>query len=147
MWYPSKGHAIRVARSWAKAQKIESTVRRYWWDPGKNSRKIAESTGRLPPTPTLHKAAKQPMAAKFGEPAAMSPKTEVIPIVRLNANRRPKRSPVDVSHVSITPVYSSTYIRSPRKWRQQVAQCSETMKEAAVWMARTRLLSQVESRT
>ena len=59
---------------------------------------MAESTGRFPPTPTLHKAAKQPIAAKLGEPAATRPKTEVMPIVRLNAHRRPKRSPADVSH-------------------------------------------------
>ena len=59
---------------------------------------MAESTGRFPPTPTLHKAAKQPIAAKLGEPAAIRPKTEVMPIVRLNAHRGPKRSPRDVSH-------------------------------------------------
>ena len=53
---------------------------------------MAESTGKFPPTPTLHKAAKQPIAAKLGEPAAMRPKTEVMPIVRLNAHRRPKMS-------------------------------------------------------
>ena len=60
---------------------------------------MAESTGRFPPTPTLHKAAKQPIAAKLGDPAAMRPKTEVMPIVRLNASRRPKISPKDISHV------------------------------------------------
>ena len=60
---------------------------------------MAESTGKFPPTPTLHNAAKQPIAAKLGEPAAMRPKTEVMPIVRLKANRRPKRSPFGVSIV------------------------------------------------
>lgn len=78
---------------------------------------MAESTGRFPPTPTLHKAAKQPIAAKFGEPAAIRPKTEVMPIVRLNAHRRPKRSPVDVSRVSVSLCYPTTegaYIQSPR---------------------------------
>ena len=33
------------------------------------------------------------MAAKLGELAAIRPKTDVIPIVRLNAHRRPKMSP------------------------------------------------------
>lgn len=75
---------------------------------------MAESTGRFPPTPTLHKAAKQPIAAKLGEPAAMRPKTEVMAIVRLNAHRRPKRSPAEVSHVSVTLWYSTTYIQSPK---------------------------------
>jgi hypothetical protein len=52
----------------------------------------AESTGRLPPTPKLHNAAKQPMAAKLGDPAAIIPKTAVIPRVALNASLRPKIS-------------------------------------------------------
>lgn len=52
----------------------------------------AESTGRLPPTPKLHNAAKQPIAAKLGDPAAMRPKTAVTPSVTLNASRRPKMS-------------------------------------------------------
>jgi hypothetical protein len=30
---------------------MDKTVRRYWWDPGRNSRKMALSTGKLPPTP------------------------------------------------------------------------------------------------
>ena len=59
---------------------------------GRNSRKMAESTGRLPPTPKDQNAAKQPRAAKLGEPAAMRPQTAVMPIVRLNAHRRPKIS-------------------------------------------------------
>lgn len=59
---------------------------------GRNSKKIAESTGRLPPTPILHKAAKVPIAAKFGDPADINPKTEVIPIVKLNAHLLPKIS-------------------------------------------------------
>jgi hypothetical protein len=53
---------------------------------------MAESTGRFPPTPTLHSAAKTPMAAKLGLPAAIMPKTAVMPIVRLKAHRRPKMS-------------------------------------------------------
>jgi len=53
---------------------------------------MAESTGRLPPTPIDHNAAKQPIAAKFGEPAEIRPNTAVMPIVRLKAQRRPKIS-------------------------------------------------------
>jgi len=53
---------------------------------------MAESTGKFPPTPKLHKAAKVPTAAKFGEPAAMRPKTAVIPKVRLKPHLRPKIS-------------------------------------------------------
>ena len=52
---------------------------------------MAESTGRFPPTPTDRNAANTPIAAKFGDPAAMKPKTAVTPVVRLNAHRRPKR--------------------------------------------------------
>lgn len=71
-----------------------------------DSRKMAESTGRFPPTPTDHKAAKVPMAAKFGLLAAIIPNTAVIPMVRLKAhllpnmsqpkpqNTAPKRSPM-----------------------------------------------------
>ena len=65
---------------------MDRMVRRYWCEPGRNSRKIAESTGRLPPTPMLHSAANVATAAKLGEPAEMSPKTAVMPIVRLNAH-------------------------------------------------------------
>jgi len=67
-------------------------VRRYWCDPGKNSRKMALSTGKLPPTPMDQSAAKIEIAAKFGLLAAIRPNTAVIPIVRLKAHRRPKMS-------------------------------------------------------
>ena len=92
MRFPSSGHATRVAKTCARAQWIERIVNRYWWDPGRNSRKIAESTGKFPPTPTDHKAAKVPMAAKFGLLAAIIPKTAVIPMVRLKAHLLPKMS-------------------------------------------------------
>jgi hypothetical protein len=90
--FPSRGHATSVAKTWASAQSIDRMVSRYWCDPGKNSRKMAESTGKLPPTPTDQSAAKTPMAAKFGLLAASMPKTDVIAIVRLKAHRRPKMS-------------------------------------------------------
>ncbi len=116
VWYPSSGHAIKPANSCAKAQKTDRTVRRYWCEPGKNSRKMAESTGRFPPTPTLQNAAKTAIAAKFGDPAAINPKTEVIPIVRLKAHRRPKTSPdrcqrytlfMKGNHTAKAPEYSA----------------------------------------
>jgi hypothetical protein len=53
---------------------------------------MAESIGRLPPTPTDHNAAKQPMTVKFGEPVEPRPKIAVMPIVKLEAQRRPKIS-------------------------------------------------------
>jgi hypothetical protein len=73
-------------------QSMERMVSRYWCVPGRNSRNKAESTGRLPPTPTLQRAAKLPMAAKLGLLAAIMPKTAVMPIVKLKAHRRPKTS-------------------------------------------------------
>ena len=54
---PRMGQAIKVAITCASAQSIERTVSKYWCDPGRNSRKIALSTGRLPPTPKDQKAA------------------------------------------------------------------------------------------
>lgn len=53
---------------------------------------MAESTGRLPPTPTDQSAANTPIAAKLGDPAAIRPNTPVTPMVRLKAHRRPKMS-------------------------------------------------------
>jgi len=53
---------------------------------------LALSTGRFPPTPIDQSAAKVPMAAKFGLPAAANPNTAVMPMVRLKAQRRPKMS-------------------------------------------------------
>lgn len=49
-------------------------------------------TGKFPPTPKLQSASKAPMAAKFGEEAAIRPKIEVIPMVKLKASRRPNIS-------------------------------------------------------
>ena len=53
---------------------------------------MALSTGKLPPTPNDQKAAKQPMAAKLGDDAAIIPQTAVTPRVRLKAHLRPKTS-------------------------------------------------------
>jgi hypothetical protein len=61
------GHATKVATTCARAQSADRTVSRYWCEPGRNSRNTAESTGRLPPTPKDHSAAKQPAAATLGE--------------------------------------------------------------------------------
>ena len=46
--FDRSGHAISVASNWASAQNMESTVSKYWCVPGKNSKKIAESTGKFP---------------------------------------------------------------------------------------------------
>ena len=66
-----------MATTCASAQSIDSTVNRYWCVPGRNSRKTAESTGRLPPTPNDQSAANTPTAAKLGELDAIRPNTEV----------------------------------------------------------------------
>jgi hypothetical protein len=40
---PRRGHATSVAKTCARAQSMLRIVKRYWWVPGRNSRKIAES--------------------------------------------------------------------------------------------------------
>lgn len=87
--FPRKPQATNVASTWQNAHQIDITVNKYWWDWGKASRKIAESTGKLPPTPKLQKAANTPIAAKVGEPAAIRPQTPLNKKVRLNANFLP----------------------------------------------------------
>lgn len=98
-------HATKLANSWPNlckfrtlspprvkgmeskctyAHQIDSTVKRYWCVPGKNSRKMALSTGRLPPTPTLQMAARTHRAVKVGEPAAAVAKMPTIKRVVLN---------------------------------------------------------------
>ena len=47
-------------------------------------RKTAESTGRLPPTPTEKTAVKAVNVIKFGAPPAAIPNTPVMKRVRLN---------------------------------------------------------------
>jgi hypothetical protein len=87
------------------AHHIDKTVKRYWCDTGTNSsinldivsakmisdkgmhhtpRKTAESTGRLPPTPTEKTAVKAVNVIKFGAPPAAIPNTPVMKSVRLN---------------------------------------------------------------
>ena len=104
---------MRPAKSCAKAQNTDNIVKRYWCDPGRNSRKMAESTGRFPPTPTLQRAANTPIAAKFGEPAAIRPKTDVIPMVKLKAHRRPKMSPV-IGQRPCVSFITASYSQIPR---------------------------------
>src|SRR3569833_4634006 len=89
---PSSGQATSVAITCAMAQSIDRMVRSNLCDAGRNSRKMAESTGRFPPTPNDHKAAKTPMAAKLGAEAAIMPQKAVSPNVRLKAHLRPKMS-------------------------------------------------------
>jgi hypothetical protein len=49
-------------------------------------KKIAESTGRLPPTPILHIAAREHNVIEFGEAPAERAKTPVIKSVTLKDN-------------------------------------------------------------
>jgi hypothetical protein len=63
---------------------IARKVRRYWWLPGRNSRKVALSTGMLPPTPKPARAKRVASAAKDGAAPAERPKIPVMRRVRLN---------------------------------------------------------------
>ena len=49
-------------------------------------KKTAESTGRLPPTPTLQTAAREHKAMESGDAPAETANTPVIKSVRLKAN-------------------------------------------------------------
>jgi len=49
-------------------------------------KKIAESTGRLPPTPMLHTAAREHNVIEFGEAPPDRAKTPVMKSVRLKDN-------------------------------------------------------------
>ena len=49
-------------------------------------KKTAESTGRLPPTPILHTAAREHNAIESGDAPAATANTPVIKSVRLKAN-------------------------------------------------------------
>ena len=51
--------------------------------------KIAESTGRFPPTPKLHNAEKTPIAAKLGDDPATVADIAVHKNVKLNAHLLP----------------------------------------------------------
>ena len=53
-------------------------------------KKTAESTGRLPPTPTLQTAAREHKAMESGDAPAETANTPVIKSVRLKANLMPK---------------------------------------------------------
>jgi hypothetical protein len=60
-------------------------------------KKTAESTGRLPPTPILHKAAREHNVIEFGEAPAESAKTPVMKSVRLKDNLCPIKNGTYVS--------------------------------------------------
>jgi hypothetical protein len=55
---------------------------------GDEPKKTAESTGRLPPTPILHTAAREHNAIESGDAPAATANTPVIKSVRLKANLR-----------------------------------------------------------
>lgn len=64
---------MRAATACPIDQKADSMTRRYWWVAGIYSRKIALSTGWLPPDPTPMKAQKVAIATKLGDPAPTRP--------------------------------------------------------------------------
>ncbi len=53
---------------------------------GNKPKKTAESTGRLPPTPILHTAAREHNVIEFGDAPAETANTPVIRRVRLKDN-------------------------------------------------------------
>jgi hypothetical protein len=72
-------------------------------------KKTAESTGRLPPTPILHKAAREHNVIEFGEAPAESAKTPVMKSVRLKDNLCPTKT-VHMSR-DIEKILKETYLR------------------------------------
>lgn len=78
-----------------------------------NSRKIALSTGWLPPVPNPMNAQNVAIAIKFGLPAPIYPATEEIRSVVLKATRLPMKS--DVVGQSVLPHTKPTYLATVRK--------------------------------
>ncbi|GMF78253.1 unnamed protein product [Aspergillus oryzae] len=73
-------------------QKTASELRICAEDVGKNSRKMAASTGRFPPTPNPKQAYSAQVPTQFGPPPDARPNTPHKKSVVLKANRRPMRS-------------------------------------------------------
>ena len=84
-----KAQARREAMRLPTGQKTESKVKRLPDVCGKNSRKSAPSTGRLPPTPRPMQAYKAQVPIQLGPPPAARPKTPARKSVKLKARRRP----------------------------------------------------------
>lgn len=84
-----KYQANRDDTSWPTGHHTDSSVKSELEASGKNSRKRAPSTGRLPPTPVPINPNKKHTAGQLGAYAARVPKMLVIRSVRLKAIRRP----------------------------------------------------------
>lgn len=74
------------------AHQMERTVSRYWWVPGRNSMKMALSTGKFPPTPMLQIDAKIHSKTYPGEPAAALANMPTMRSVELKETRLPQIS-------------------------------------------------------
>jgi hypothetical protein len=78
------GRALtREAMSWPIHHHTARNVRRYWCDPGMNSRKTAESTGMFPPTPKPESANRAASPTNDGAPPAAIPNAPVMSSVAL----------------------------------------------------------------
>jgi hypothetical protein len=107
VWGNGNRRPTKLPRSWPRAHQIDKTVSRYWCVAGMNSgklhkpsagesgyaicgsyipKKTAESTGRLPPTPMLHIAAREHNVIEFGEAPPDRANTPVMKSVRLKDN-------------------------------------------------------------
>lgn len=88
------------------------TVNRYWCVPGTKSRNTAESTGRLPPTPTPSTASKEANVRKLDEPPAASPNIPAMRSVTLKDQRRPHMSHPKLQNAA--PTNSPTFMARER---------------------------------
>jgi hypothetical protein len=78
-----------------------------------NSRKMAESTGWLPPVPRPMKAHSVAMPTKLGLPAPIKPAKAEMKRVTLKAGRRPMKSAV--SGQTVDPTTKPAYFPTVRK--------------------------------
>ena len=85
-------HARSEAMRFPTGQKTDSKVKRFPDVCGRNSRKRAPSTGRLPPTPRPMQAYSADTPIQLGPPPAARPKIPARQRVKLKARRRPRTS-------------------------------------------------------
>ena len=80
-------------------------------------RKTAESTGKLPPTPTLQTAAKEHSAIELGEPPAAMAKTPVMKSVMLKHHFLPQTSQATPQNAAPTrrPMFCPSLRNGPWK--------------------------------
>ena len=89
-----KPQAMTDPISVPNGHQTESNVRRLPDANGRNSRKSAPSTGRLPPTPHPREAYSAHTVIQLCEPPTAVPKTEVMKRVKLKAGRLPITSEI-----------------------------------------------------